>query len=194
MRADFISIGLRGARTCLVAAAAALVVGCASVTLVSSYDNQIDSGLTDILADTTTFVTTMNAEAGTPPGEYGANLTFYATEHGRVAALSARAEAHRALGSCPSASVAARVVAAADAQPSVKQALTTIGNNDCEVILLQQLDAAFADLAKFHASQGARGLPASAAGPILQGGIGSIARAGITVELAKKAAEAKGGS
>lgn len=174
--------------------AAALLAGCASVTLVSSYDDQIDSGLTEILAETTTFVTTMNAEASTPAGEYGPNIAFYATEHGKVAALEARAEAHRALDSCPSANAAARIAAAAGAQPQVKAAMARLGDHDCEVILLQQLDGAFTDLATLHRSQGPKGLPASVAGPVLEGGIGAIARAGITVEIAKKAAESKGGS
>ncbi len=61
------------------------------------------------------------------------------------------------------------------------------------MVLLSELDSAVRDLRAFHQAQGSRGVPASAAGPILVGGVGAIARVIITVEAGKRAADAKGG-
>ncbi len=77
---------------------------------------QIDSGVTEVLADTTTFVARMIGEAGTPAGAFAANQDFYATEHGKIAALEARAEANRVLGLCPSTALVSEALAAAKAQ------------------------------------------------------------------------------
>lgn len=165
----------------------AIILGGCTVKLVSDYDEQIDSGATTILSDTTSFIKKMNNTAGSPAGDYDHNKDFYADEHGKVVALEARANAIKVLGNCPATSVAARVAKEFGARDQVIAYLEQAPADDCLVIELKQLDAAITDLENFHMAQGSRGIPPAAANPILEGGIGSIARTIIFIETKEKA-------
>jgi len=73
------------------------LAGC-SVHLVSDYDEQIDSGLSQLNTDLAVFVTKMINAAGTPAGTYNykkddayPNREFYATQEGKLDTLIARA-------------------------------------------------------------------------------------------------------
>ncbi len=173
--------------------------GCATPTLISAYDDQIDVGVTQILSDTTTFVNRMVSAAGSPAGGYAQNQDFYATQEGRIAALEARAEAHKVFGGCPTTSLIGRTVSAVGANPriasdpqlkaSFDRYSATLRDDDCEVVVLHQLSLELEDLKNFHAAQGAKGIPAVAADPILVGGMGATIRVVMAIEAAKKAAK-----
>ena len=186
-------------RVTRVSIAALLLVatyGCA-VHLVSDYDDQIDAGLSQFNTDVTAFVNNMIANAGQPAGTYDANKDFYTTEEARIDTLIVRAEAHKALKSCPStdaikAAVTATLPKATPAAagplvvPDVASVLAQIPQNDCSVVLLTMVKQGLTQLQTFHMAQGALGIPAAAHDPILVGGLGSLIHAAITVEIAKK--------
>lgn len=191
-----------GPRFCRAAllASAVLLSACA-VHLVSDYDPQMDAELTQVNADLTTFVEQMVDEAGTPAGTYAANKNFYFVENGKLATIRARAEAHRALGSCPTTAVIAQAVQAnVSQQPSASvlggqsasEILAQIPKDDCGVILIALIQGGFSNLQKLHEAQGQRGIPASARDPILVGGTGSLLRSAMQVEIAQKAAFSTG--
>ncbi len=166
-----------------------MVWGCATTQLVSDYDEQIDSGLTQLYVDTSGFVDRMIVTAGTPAGAYGANKDFYAAGNARIEALILRAQAHKALDSCPSTEIVARALDAAKPPLGVSVYLSQIPRDDCQVVLFTVLKRSFEDLRTFHEAQGPLGIPASARGPILDGGVGAVIRAGLVVEIAKKKAQ-----
>lgn len=179
--------GARVAWGWIVAALAALLVaGCAHVTLVPAYDEQIDAGLTALYGDTAVFVDRMIAAKGTPAGEYAANTGFYDGADGRLEALIARAEAHRVLRDCPSTKVIGRALAAIRLPADVRGQIGTLPADDCQVVLLRLIKGGFGSMRAFHQAQGAIGIPPSARGPLLDGGVGALLRAGITVEIAKR--------
>lgn len=177
----------RGMLACWAWVAALLLAACAPVTLVPPYDEQIDAGLTALYGDTTSFVDKMIAAKGTPAGVYAANTDFYDSADGRVEALIVRAEAHRALNNCPSTKVLDAAFAAARLPVDVRGQIGTLSSDDCQVVLMRLIKGGFSDMRRFHQAQGALGLPPSARGPLLDGGIGALLRAGITVEIAKRA-------
>ncbi len=176
------------------------LAGC-TVQLVSDYDDQIDSGLTQANTDITAFVTKMGQAAGTPAGEYAQNKDFYPTEAAKLSSIRVRAEAHRALHSCPTTAVIKSAVMSQLPQQPVsgptstltpQQVIDKIPQDDCGVLLIVLIQDAFGDLQAFHQAQGARGIPASATGPILSGGLGSLLHSAIQVEIAKKAGTTTG--
>jgi hypothetical protein len=154
--------------------------------LVSDYDDQIDTGLSQLNTDVSVFVLKMNAAAGTQAGTYDANTDFYIDEEAKIDTLIVRAQAHRVLNSCPSVGLTAAVLAKVAAGAEAQTYVAAIPKDDCSVVLLQELKAAFVDLQSFHDKNGMLGIPAAADARILNGGIGSLIRAGITVEIAKK--------
>lgn len=164
-----------------------LVAGCMTVTFVPAYDEQIDSGLTSLYADTSVFVDRMIAVSGTPEGTYDQNVDFYDGVNGRVEALIVRAEAHRVLNDCPASKVVNAALAAAPIPAEVRGRIGTLAQDDCQVVLMRLIKGGFADMQNFHRAQEARGIPPSARGPLLDGGVGALLRAGITVEIAKRA-------
>lgn len=171
----------------LLLGAAGLMTACAPITLVPAYDEQIDGGLTSLYADTSVFVDRMIAVHGTPAGEYGPNTGFYDAADGRVESLIVRAEAHRVLKDCPTAKVVNAALAAARLPADVRGQVGALGGDDCQVVLLRLVKGGFADMRRFHGAQGRLGIPPSARGPLLDGGVGALLRAGITVEIAKRA-------
>ena len=179
---------LRGwwAQLALLVFATALLGGCSHVTLVPAYDEQIDSGLTSLYSDTIIFVDRMTALAGKPEGAYAANMDFYGAADARVEALIVRAEAHRVLKDCPSTRLMAKALDAARISADVRGQIGPLSGDDCQVVLIRLIKSGFQDMRDFHQAQGALGIPASARGPLIDGGIGSLLRAGITVELAKR--------
>lgn len=180
------SILRRAGRLCAALMIAALASGCVSVSLVSDYDPQIDAGLTTLYGETSAFVDEMVAEAGTPAGAYAANQGFYRVSAGKIAALTARAEANKALDHCPSTKLLSRA-ARSHVSSEVRQTLDRLSGDDCQVVLFTLLKDNFEQMRRFHEAQGAAGIPASARGPLLDGGVGAIIRAGLVVEAAKKA-------
>jgi len=164
-----------------------VLAGCASVRLVPAYDDQIDTGLTSLYADTSVFVDRMIAARGTAAGSYDQNIGFYDGVDGRLEALIARAEAHRVLKDCPSTKLVGRALAAVRLPADVRGQIGTLPADDCQVVLLRLTKSGFSDMRQFHQAQGAQGIPPSARGPLLDGGVGALLRAGITVEIAKRA-------
>ena len=173
--------------TAIALCCALALAGCAAVVLVPAYDEQIDSGLTSLYADTSVFVDRTIAAHGTPAGAYDQNVGFYDGADGRVEALIVRAEAHRVLKDCPSTKVATAALAAARLPADVRGQIGVLPADDCQVVLLRLIKGGFADMRRFHQAQGALGIPPSARGPLLDGGVGALLRAGITVEIAKRA-------
>jgi hypothetical protein len=175
-----------GRRTTAIALIVGLgLAGCAP-QLVSDYDDQIDTGLSQLNTDVSAFVLKMNSVAGTQAGTYAANQDFYINEEAKIDTLIVRAQAHRVLNSCPSVGVTAAVLAKTAAGSDVQKYVAAIPKDDCSVVLLQELKQAFVDLQTFHQANGMGGIPAQADARILDGGIGALIRAGITVEIAKK--------
>ena len=162
------------------------LAGCA-ITLVPAYDAQIDDGLTSLYTDTILFVDRMTPLAGTPAGEYAPNKGFYENAEARVDTLIVRAEANRVLKSCPTVKVAQRALDAARIPADVRGSIGNLPADDCEVVLLRLIRGGFVDMGKLHEAQGTRGLPASMRPALIDGGIGAQLRAGMTVEIAKRA-------
>lgn len=185
------------ARASALAVLVTTALGC-TIHLVSNYDDQIDSGLSSLNTDMTAFVNKMIDAAGTPAGQYDANRDFYTNEDAKIATLIVRAEAHKALNSCPTASVVAAAVKAAFPPPAttasagpipmpdVSTVLAQVRNDDCSVVLLGLVRQGLGQMEAFHKAQQAKGIPAAAHDPLLVGGLGSLIRAAIIVETAKK--------
>lgn len=167
--------------------------GCA-VHLVSDYDQQTDTELGQLNTDLTAFVNKMIDEAGTPQGTYAANKDFYVTQEARVDTLIVRAQAYKALNSCPSTELSAKAVSTAIPASEITKYLNEMPKDDCSVVLLQLVKGGYGDLETLHQAQGAKGIPPSAKDPILVGGLGALLRAAITVEVAKKTASSTGGA
>jgi hypothetical protein len=191
MPSQWIGRGVRVAAALVVAFG--LMAGC-TVRLVSDYDPQIDEGLSRLHTDVTAFVNRMIANAGKVAGTYDANKDFYTVKDAEIDTLIVRAEAHKALNSCPSTELVARAVTAAMPQSNAATLVSQIPKGDCSVVLLQLVKGGFGDLQKFHQAQGALGIPAAAKGPLLEGGLGSLIRAAIIVELAKRTGGSVGGN
>lgn len=164
-----------------------LLGGCTTVRFVPSYDQQIDDGLTELYADTSVFVDRMIAQSGKPQGTFAQNQDFYEEVGGRVEALIVRAEAHRVLDNCPSTKLVNAALGSVSILADVRARIGTLPEDDCQVVLLRLIDGAYDDMAKFHRAQGAAGIPPIARGPLLDGGVGALLRAAITVEIAKRA-------
>lgn len=71
--------------------AATLGAGC-TVRLVADYDPVLDRGITDLARDVDAFLARMEQTAGTPPGAYSTNVSFYADSAATVRILRLRAE------------------------------------------------------------------------------------------------------
>lgn len=178
--------------------------GCLSIQLVSDYDPEIDAGLSRMHTETTAFVDRMIAARGTPEGTYAANKDFYIDQTAAVDTLLLRAEAHRVLGRCPTPELMASVLSQARSRiesrqttpalspqlnlalEQAKSQLATLATDDCEVGLLRLIRMNFQEMRTFHEAQAERGIPESARGPLLEGGLGSTIRSALTVEIAKK--------
>jgi len=113
-----------------------------AVQFVSHYDDQIDSGLTQLNTDITAFVNKMISNAGKPAGTYTSNLDFYSAESAKVDTLIVRAEAHRVLKSCPTSDVITAALKASTPPtpvastvpiPDISAALANIKKDDCSV-------------------------------------------------------------
>lgn len=163
------------------------LAACAPIKLVPAYDEQIDNGLTSLYADTSVFVDRMIGLKGTPEGSYAPNAGFYDAVDGRMEALIVRAEAHRVLNDCPSAKVMTKALSVARLPADVTGQIGNLPKDDCQVVLLRLIKGGFGDMRRFHQAQGTLGIPPSARGPLLDGGVGALLRAGITVEIAKRA-------
>lgn len=180
-----------------------LSLAACTVRLVSDYDDQIDSGLTQANTDITAFVNKMADAAGTPDGTYSKNKDFYTTEKAKLSTIRVRAEAHRALNICPTTAVIKYAITTNMPQqpPSgpgpgmtAQEVLAKLPQDDCEVVLISLIQDAFGDLETFHMAQGPKGIPPSARDPILVGGVGSLIHSAIQVEIAKKSGTTAGGS
>jgi hypothetical protein len=163
-----------------------------SVQLVSDYDEQIDTSLTQLNTDLTTFVVKMTAAAGTPQGTYDANKDFYVTEEAKVQTIKVRAEAHQVLNSCPSTDLIKSALAHSGANAAQYEG--QIPQGDCGVVLISLIEKGFEDLETFHREQGSKGIPKSSQGPILVGGVGSLIKSAIIVEIAQKGNKTPGAS
>lgn len=181
-----------------------LAAGCLSVDFVSNHDPEIDAGLTRMHTETTAFVDRMIGSRGTPEGTYVANKDFYIEQIAAVDTLVLRAEAHRVLGRCPAPELMGAVLTQARtriesrqtsaglspqldlALEQAKSQLSTLATDDCEVGLLRLIRMNFQEMRTFHEAQADRGIPESARGPLLEGGLGSTIRSALTVEIAKK--------
>jgi hypothetical protein len=172
-----------------------------AVQIVSDYDEQIDSGLTQLNTEITAFVNKMISTAGSPAGTYASNIEFYSTENAKIDTLIVRAEAHRVLKSCPtsdvmSASLKANTppapVTSVIPMPDISAALANTKKDDCSVVLMNLIKTGFGQLAEFHKDQGTLGIPMEARDPVLVGGLGSLIHSAITVEVALKSGKTPG--
>jgi hypothetical protein len=161
-------------------------LACTSVQLVSPYDEQIDTSLTELNTDLTAFILKMNSVAGTPQGMYEANRQFYFDEQAKVQTIILRVEAHKVLGSCPSTDIIKYALAHSQIGGDAAQYQAQIPQDDCEVVLISLIQKNLALMEKFHHDQGPKGIPTAAEGPILVGGLGALIESAIIVELAKK--------
>jgi hypothetical protein len=159
---------------------------CAPIQLVPAYDEQIDTGLTELYADTSSFVDRMIQSHGTPEGTYKENEQFYADSLGKVDALMARAEANRILGSCPTTKLMARALDRVSLPQQVRGEIGSL-QGDCEVIMFRLIRENFNTMRAIHEHRGDRGLPEDARAQFLDGGVGAQLRAAIAVEVAKRA-------
>lgn len=164
----------------------ATVTACSPVRFVSGYDEQIDRGLTQLYADTREFVDRMIALRGRPEGTYEPNADFYRSAIARVESFTFRAEANQAMASCPSTALIGRALAAAGLPDEVRQQVGAVPEGECQVVLFRLMRGAFEDMRRLHQAQGARGIPESARGPLLEGGVGSLMRGAMAVEIAKR--------
>lgn len=171
-------------KTLLALVLAVTATACASVQLVSPYDEQIDRGLTELYAETSAFVDQMIALRGQPAGTFTQNQQFYSDSMGKIDSFIARAEGHQAMGNCPSTRLMARVLTSVPEQ--VRNQLGTMPEGSCNIVVLRLLKGAFGDLRDLHRAQGAAGIPEQARGPILDGGLGSLFRTAIMIEVAKR--------
>jgi hypothetical protein len=190
---------LAGATVCLLNACA--------VHLVSDYDEQIDTGLSQLNTDVTAFVDKMIESAGQPAGTYAANKDFYIAENAKIDTLIVRAEAHKALNSCPSSTVMAAAVKArlpvtpppvgtpspVLVLPDASSVLAQVKNDDCSVVLMSLIKTSFGQLEAFHKAQDPLGIPSAARDPLLVGGFGSLIHTAIVVQVALKSGKSAGG-
>ena len=163
-----------------------LLSGCAAIQLVPAYDEQIDTGLTELYADTSGFVDRMIQTAGTPAGTFAQNEGFYTDTLGKLDALMARAEANRVLNNCPSTKVMARALDQVSLPAEVRGQIGNLPPGDCEVVLFRLVRANVEDMRNIHRMRGDRGLPEEARQQFLTGGIGAQLRAAIAVQIAKR--------
>lgn len=170
----------------MVAGLAALALSGCAVTLVPAYDARIDEGVSALYTDTIRFVDRTTALAGTPEGDYAHNRDFYDGADARIATLIVRGEANRVSRSCPTSRVATLALDVAHVPVAMRGSAGAAAGDDCEVVLLRSIRTGFDDMRHFHEAQGPRGLPPSARGPLLDGGVGAQLRAAITVEIAKR--------
>lgn len=173
--------------TALVLSFSLLVSACASIRLVPAYDEQIDTGLTQLYADTSGFVDRMIQSAGTPEGTFEQNQAFYTDTLGKVDALIARAEANRVLDNCPSTKLMAKALDRLSLPQEVRGQIGSLPQDDCEVVLFRLIRDGFVDMRDVHRLRGARGLPPEARGQFLTGSVGAQLRAAMAVEIAKRA-------
>lgn len=166
---------------------AAMLAGCTTISLVPPYDEQIDRGLTTLYAETSSFVDRMISNAGTPAGTYANNVDFYDRAIGGVDALIVRAEAHRVLNDCPTTAVVGRAFDRINLPADVRGQIGTLPTDDCQVVLLRLVRDNYRDMRDLHQLRGERGFPPEARAQLLDGGIGAMLRAAITVEIAKRA-------
>lgn len=184
----------------------AVVLSACSVRLVSDYDAEIDRGLTQFNTDLTAFVNKMIAVSNTPAGTYSSNQDFYIAQDAKLSTLVVRAEAHKALNSCPSTQVIKKALQSVTPpsssgtaplpipMPDPAQVAAQIGENDCSVVLLNLIRTGLDQMRQFHMVQNQKGIPAAAHDPLLVGGLGSLVRAALTVEIAKKTGGSVGGA
>jgi hypothetical protein len=171
---------------------AVALAGCSHIQLVAPYDAATDIELGAMLQDTTTFVSKMVTNAGTPAGEYAQNTDFYDTMAGRVVLMAARAEADRVRNNCPPTKAMAQALDFVRLPADLRQKIGTPPQGDCDVVLMTLLQQQFQNLRAFHKAQGALGIPAVATGPLLEGGIGATLRAAMAVQRVKRPANQGG--
>ena len=163
-----------------------LLGACASIKLVPAYDEQIDTGLTELYAETSGFVDRMIQSAGTPVGTFEQNQSFYTDSLGKLDALIARAEANRVLNHCPSTKVMGRALDRVALPQEVRGQIGTLPQGDCEVVLFRMIRDDFQDMREIHRLRGARGFPPEARNQFLDGSIGALLRAAMAVQVAKR--------
>ena len=173
-------------RTFVLLLFATSIAACTPVRYVSAYDEQIDHGLTQLYADTRQFVDRMISLTGRPEGTFEPNADFYQNAIARVDAFTARAEANQALDHCPSTQLITRALAAAGLPEAVRQQVGSLPEGECQVVLFRLMRGGFEDMRRFHQAQGRRGIPEVARGPLLDGGVGSLIRGAMAIEIAKR--------
>lgn len=166
---------------------AGALAACSTITLVPAYDEQIDSGLTSLYADTSGFVDRMVSAAGTEEGSYARNVSFYDDVQARVDALTVRAEAHRVLNNCPSTKLVAQAFANARIPEDVREQIGALAKDSCQVTLLRLIRDGYGTMRRIHELRGPKGLPPEARAQFIEAGVGAQLRAAITVEVAKRA-------
>ena len=175
----------------LLAALAVLAPACAGVRLVSAYDERSEQELSDLYTQTTAFVDRMISLKGTAEGNFTNNRQFYNDSIARVELVIARSQGFSVMSNCPSTTFVAQLVER-NLPPDLRQRLGDVPEGDCQTAVLRLLRDAYGDMRTFHEQQGDRGIPPSARGPLLEGGVGSLLRTAITIQVAKRAAQPAG--
>ncbi len=175
----------------IVALLAILAPACAGIQLVSGYDEEAEKSLTSLYTDTTQFVDRMISLRRDPAGHYEQNRQFYNDATARVDLLIARSRGYSVLGNCPTTRVMARLMDD-HLRPEVRSHIGQLPEGDCQTVVLQLLRGAYGDMRTFHEAQGDRGIPPSARDQFLEGGVGSLLRTAITIQVAKRAAQQGG--
>jgi hypothetical protein len=171
---------------------ALLAAACTTVSLVSPYDEQTEQGLSALYVDTSSFVDRMIAAHGQPAGTYAQNQQFYSDAMARVDVMIARSQGFAVRDTCPSTAFLSRLTAALP--PEQQSLVATMPAGDCQTVVLTALRGAYQDMRNFHSAQGDRGIPESARGPILVGGVGSLLRTAISIQAAKHVAAQQPGA
>jgi hypothetical protein len=181
----------RHPRLLVLALLAILVPACAGIQLVSGYDEETEKGLSSLYLDTTQFVDRMISLRGQPAGGFAANQSFYSQAISRVVLLISRSRGYAILNNCPTTGVIARLM---DDQlpPQARTAIGQIPEGDCQTVVLELLRGAYQDMRTFHEAQEERGIPPSARGQFLDGGVGSLLRTALTIQVAKRASQQGG--
>lgn len=160
---------------------------CSTVTLISPYDEKIESGVTGYAENLSSFLVKMQAANGTPAGKYENNIDFYATQTGVLDGLILRAEAQDTGVGCLLTGKAIKILG--DKLPSAlrpKPGQTTGTPEGCSVMMVKNIKEQLGIIANIQKSMG--GLNADVVKSVQDISMQAI-RAVLTVEMLKKKGE-----
>lgn len=139
-----------------IAALLLLAIGaCQEIRLVTPYDEQLDTGLTEYSEKLNGFLALMPSKFGTPAGVVSANEEFYAERTGQITALLTRAEARDIGKGCLLSNEIRTILRGrvpAEIAPAAQNEEGT--SEGCTVILLQNIKSQLPDMKEVHEVSG----------------------------------------